>query len=220
MNTLTPADNVPETTARSTRKWAAVASFLLAVAFIVAPFIYLTGELKSAFGLFTYSLADFLYGPVWAASLVMVVFALRERMGELAPRRMTLALLVAILAAGTMLLVAMIRSANRQYYILHQELTYSTVLIVWTTLVAGVSGAGWHLFGWVLMLTGSAGWASRRLPRPFCILSWVVGMVALFVYLFPELEGFVILFGVVWAVWQGILFWMGARAKTPAPVTY
>ncbi len=206
-----------ETSALTTRKWAALASFLLAVAFIVSPYIYLTGELKSAIGPFAYSLADFLYGPVWAASLVMVVFALRERLSEYAPRRMALALLIAVLAAGAMLLVAMIRSANRQYYLLHPDLTYETVLVMWATLVTGVSSAGWHLFGWALLLTGSAGLASRRLPRALSILSLVIGIAALFVYLFPELEGFVILFGVVWAVWQGILFWIRLRVKTHAP---
>lgn len=213
MNTLPPVESDPVTPAPSTRKWAAVASFLLAVAFIVAPFVYLTGELKSAFGPFTYSLADFLYGPVWAASLVMVVFALREQMADFAPRRMTLALLVAVFAAGAMLLVAMIRSANRQYYLLHPDLTYETVLVVWTTLVTGVTSTGWHLLGWVLLLTGSAGWTSRRLPRALCFLSCVIGIAALFVYLFPELEGFVVLFGVAWSLWQGILFWRGVRVK-------
>ena len=67
------------------QKWGGLASFLLAAAFVVAPFIYLVGNLRDAFGPFTYALADFLYGPVWAASLVTAVFALRERIGA-APR--------------------------------------------------------------------------------------------------------------------------------------
>lgn len=55
------------------RSAALISSFLLAVAFIVAPLIYLVGDLRDAMGPFAYSLADFLYGPVWAASLVTVV---------------------------------------------------------------------------------------------------------------------------------------------------
>ena len=66
------------------QKWGGLASFLLAVAFIVPSWIYLTGDLRAANGPLAYDLADFLYGPVWAASLVMAVFALRERMGEAA----------------------------------------------------------------------------------------------------------------------------------------
>ena len=150
------------------QKWGGIASLLLAAAFIVAPFIYLVGNLRDAFGPFTYSLADFLYGPVWAASLVTAVFALRERIGAGAPRRMNLALLAALLAAGMFVAVACIRSANRHYHLTHPDLHLegsTTVLVVWATLVAGVLAAGWHFLGWVQVLVGSAGWTSRRLPR-------------------------------------------------------
>src|SRR5215510_6980930 len=141
------SDSNAGTSAQSTQKWGGLASFLLAVAFIVAPTIYLFGNLRDAMGAFSYSVADFLYGPVWAASLVTMVFALRERIGERAPRRMSLALLAAALAAGAMVAVACIRAANRHYHLIHPELhleNSSTVLIVWTTLVAGMTGVGWH----------------------------------------------------------------------------
>ncbi|MFN8454632.1 MAG: hypothetical protein U0401_08170 [Anaerolineae bacterium] len=64
------------------QKWGGIASFLLAVAFIVPGFIYLTGNLQEASGPLVYALADFLYEPVWAASLITAVLALRERLGE------------------------------------------------------------------------------------------------------------------------------------------
>jgi hypothetical protein len=138
------------TSAITMQKWGGLASFLLVVAFIVAPLIYLLGNLRDALGPFTYALADFLYGPAWAASLITAVLALRERIGERAPRRMSLAVLAAVLAAGAMVLIACIRSANRQYHLIHPELhleTSITVLLVWTTIVAGVTGAGWHSWG-------------------------------------------------------------------------
>ena len=72
------------------QKWGGLTSFLLAVAFIASSFLYFTGNLRDAIGPFAYSLADFLYGPVWAASLVTAVFALREHIGERAPRRLCL----------------------------------------------------------------------------------------------------------------------------------
>jgi hypothetical protein len=120
---------------------------VLALAFVVAPFIYLVGDLRAAMGAFAYNVADFLYGPAWAASLVTLIFALREQLGERAPRRMTLALMAAALAAAAMLAVACIRSANRTYHLMHPELhleTVTDVLVVWTTLVAGYR-RGWHL---------------------------------------------------------------------------
>jgi len=195
---------------QAVQKCGGVASFLLAVAFVVAPLIYLTGNLRDAFGPLAYDLADFLYGPVWSASLVTLIFALRERIGERAPRRMTLALLAALLAAGAMVAVACIRSANRHYHLAHPELhleNYSMVLLVWTTLVAGVLATGFHFLGWTLVLVGSAGWTSHRLPRPLSGLYIVAGTASLFVYLRPDFEGMVATLGAVAGIWQGILLW-------------
>jgi hypothetical protein len=202
------------------QKWGGLASFLLVLAFIVAPWIYLTGNLRDAFGAVTYDLADLLYGPVFAASLVTAFFALREHIGERAPRRMSLALLAAVLAAGAMVFVACIRSANRHYHLAHPDLHLegnTTVLIMWTTLVAGVTGAGWHFLGWALVLLGSAAWTSERLPRLLCILYLVGGIAALFVYLFPDLEGLAGLLGIAWGIWQGIYFWRARSGETQAP---
>jgi hypothetical protein len=130
-------------------------------------------------------------GPLWGASLVTAVFTLRERIGALAARRMNLALLAAVLAAGAFVAVACIRSANRQFHLIHPELHLeesTSVLGVWTTIVAGVIGAGWHFLGWALVLLGSTGWTSRRLPRVLSVLCLVAGAVSLLEYQLPELE--------------------------------
>lgn len=199
---------------------ALIGSILLAVAFIVAPLIYLVGNLQDALGPLFYAIADFLYGPVWAASLVSVVFVLRERIGERAPRRMSLALSAAILAAGTMVLIACIRSANRNYHLLHPELlleSSQTVLTVWTTLVTGLTGAAWHFLGWSLVLIASAGWTSRLLPRLLSILYVLAGIAAWFVYLLPVNEGLATLLGMVISLWQGILLWKGKPEEMQFP---
>lgn len=190
------------------QKWGGAAFFLLAAASLVAPFIYLVGNLRSPLGPIGYDLADFLFGPVWAASLVTGVLALRERLGQRAPRRMTLALLAAFAAAAAMVTVACIRASNRHYHLIHPELQLETstpVLVVWTTLVAGVTAAGWHFLGWVLVLAGSAGWTSRRMPRPLALLYLAAGAAALFGYVSPESEGLIVLLLVMVSIWQGIL---------------
>ena len=204
------------------QKWGGLASFLLGVSFIVAPMIYLVGNLRDAWGPFGYSVADLLYGPVWAASLVTMVFALRERMVERAPRRMSLALLAAALAAATMVLVACIRSANRNYHLIHPDLhleNNQTVLIVWATLVAGVSAAGFHFLGWAMVLIGSAGWTTRFLPRVLSVLYLLAGIASMFVYLLPENEGLVVLLGVVISIWQGIFLLRASPGETQTPDT-
>ena len=212
--------NILANPSSATLKWGGLASFLMAVSFIIAPLIYLTGNLRDTLGPLSYDLADFLYGPVWAASLVTAVFTLRERMGEYAPRRMSLALLAALLAAGATVAVACIRSANRHYHLIHPELHLeesSTVLIVWTTLVAGMISTAWHFLGWALVLIGSAGWTSRRLPRLLSVLYLVAGTSSLFVYLLPSSEGNAAVFGVMVSIWQGILLWKAKPEETQAP---
>ena len=191
-------------------KWGGVASFLLAVSFVIAPAIYLAGNLRDTFGAFTYDLADFLYGPVVSASLITVVYVLRERIGESAFRRMDLALLAAVLSAVGMAAVAFIRASNRHYHLIHPELNLensTTVLIVWATLVAGMNAVGFHFLGWTFVLLGSASWTSRIFPRLLTVLYFLAGVSSLFVYLFSELEGFVLLLGIIIGIWQGILLW-------------
>ena len=202
------------------RPAALISAILLVVTFIVAPLIYFTGNLRDALGPLSYDVADFLYGPVWAASLISMVFVLRERIGERAPRRMSLALLAAVLAAGITVVVALIRSSNRHYHLLHPELHLENsrdVLVVWTTLVAGLTNAAWHFLGWALVLIGSAGWTSRYLPRLLSILYLVAGVISLFVYLLPGSDGNAGVLSVVVIIWQGILLWTGKSEETPVP---
>jgi hypothetical protein len=130
---------------------------------------------------------------------------------------MSLALVATILAAGAMIAVACIRSANRHYHLVHPELHLEEsieVLVVWTTLVAGVTGAGWHFLGWALLLIGSAGWTSRKLPPPLTVLYLVGGVVSLFVYLLPDLEGLAGMLVIVISIWQGLLLWKPGSAET------
>jgi hypothetical protein len=47
------------------QKWGGLACILMAAAFVVAPLIYLIGDLRLAMGPPAYSVADFLYGPLW-----------------------------------------------------------------------------------------------------------------------------------------------------------
>lgn len=214
-----PRDANVGASALTIQKWGGLASFLMAVAFIAPSWIYLTGNLQDATGPLIYALADFLYGPVWAASLVAAVFALRERIGERAPRRMTLALLAAFVAAGATVGVACIRSANRRYLLIHPELspgTSTTVLVTWTTIVEGVIATGWHFLGWALVLVGSAGWTTRQLPRVLSMLYLVGGAASLFVYVLPDIAANIVALGVVVSIWQGILLWKAEPGETQA----
>ena len=66
-------------------------------------------------------------------------------------------------------------------------------------------GTAWHALGWVLLLIGSAGWTSARLPRPLSALYMLAGAVSLFVYVLPETEMTALLLVVVVTASQGML---------------
>lgn len=191
-------------------KWGGLASFLLAISFLVAPLIYLTGNIHPPLGIITYDLADFLYGPLLSASLIVVTYVLREHIGEHAPRRMDLSFAAALLSALGMAAVACIRSSNRHYHLSHPELNLqdsTTVLMIWTTLVTGMNAVGFHFLGWMYVLLGSASWTSRLFPRLLIGFYFLAGVSSLFVYLLPDLEGLALFLGIIINVWQGILLW-------------
>jgi hypothetical protein len=205
---MMPDTPLPTMRSDTLQKWGGLASLLLPVVFIVPESIYLVGNLRDSFGPLGYSLADFLYGPVKAACLVMAGYALTEHIGRHAPRQMSLARWAVLLSAGMFVLTAIIRSTNRQYHLSHPDLHLemdTTVLVVWGTLVSGTIAAGWHFLGWSLLLLGSAGWTSARLPRALCVLYLVTGAAALFLYLLPAIDPIVVIPGAVATIWQGLL---------------
>jgi hypothetical protein len=207
-------------TAVTLQRWGGFTSFVLAVVFIIPEAIYLTGKLEEANGPLTYALADFLYGPVKAVCLVVTVYALRERIGERAPRLMSLATLTAILAAAMFVAAALFRSTNRQYHLAHPELHLemsSTVLAVWGTLVGGVIATACHFLGWSLLLIGAAGWISARLPRALCMLYWLVGVISLLAYLWRDGDLNMVMLASLLCIWQGIMLLRVEPAATPPP---
>ncbi len=213
-----------ETSERSStasfQKSGGLASLLLAIAFLGPEYIYLTGNLRAANGPFTYAVADFLYGPLRAATLVISIYALTERIGDRAPRRINLARLTAALAAVVFVTAALLRATNRQYHLSHPELhleTAATVLLVWATLVAGIIATGWHMLGWSLVLLGWAGWTSGRLPRALSVLDVAAGAASMVVYLVPDLEGMVVMLGVAISIWHGMLLLRVEPAERASP---
>ena len=211
--------NILASPSSATLKWAGFASFLLAVTFIVAPLIYLMGNLRDAMGPLSYDVADFLYGPVWAASLVTVVFTLRERMGEYAPRRMSLALLAACWRQGD--------GSRCLYSVCQPPLPFDSSRAASGELLncphrvdhpcGGHDSDSMALPG----MGDGAGWVGRldfppSSPPIECAV-FSSGTLSLFVYLLPDSEGNAAVLGVVVSIWQGILLWKAEPGGTQAP---
>lgn len=187
-----------------------LASFILAVSFIVAPLIYLMGNLRNTAGVLAYQAADWLYGPVLSISLIVLIHIVREQIGQAASRRMDLSFAAAVLSAAGMAAVAFIRASNRQYHLAHPELHLedsATVLLIWTTLVAGFNGLGFHFMGWTFILLGTASWSAGFFPPALSVLQALTGVAALFVYLLPELEGLALMLGTISCLWQAAFLW-------------
>jgi hypothetical protein len=195
---------------------------MLAATFLGGTVLYFPGLLKDMRG---YYVADAFLGPLWAPGLIAVVFVLREQIGERAPRRMTLALIGAALAGLMMVTAAVIRSTNRGYLDLHPELDArmtQAAYLAWITIVHTAIAVGQHFLGWTLLLTASAGWTSRQLPRLLCGVLALAGVLALTAYLDtnwnaefgrPDLA----LLGLIWGIWQGIIFLRAKPPEMPAP---
>lgn len=208
------------------RKWGGLASFVMAGVFIVAPVIYLVA-LPAATGLAlpdfsdpfklrpvlanpVFDLGDFLFGPIWGASLVVATVALREHLGETVQRRTFLAVIAAGLSAALFVGAASVQTIGRHYTALHTEMdasVYEAVFRASSIVVPGMTSAGRHFLGWLLILLGSAGMASKKLPKALSILYIVGGVPSLVAYLIPGLGEVILALGVIWNIWQGVLLW-------------
>lgn len=61
---------------------------------------------------------------------------------------------------------------------------------------------------------GGVGWMDMETPAvALCALYVGAGILSLFIYLFPDLEGGAALLSLVWEVWQGIVLWRGERSE-------
>jgi uncharacterized membrane protein len=80
-----------------------------------------------------------------------------------------------------------------------------------------MTAASWHFLGWALVLVGSSGWTSGRLPHLLSALYVVTGISSLFVYLLPNADATAGALGVIVSIWQGILLWRTKPQETQAP---
>lgn len=210
------------------QKWGSVASFVQAGIFLIAPVIYFvilpnaTGlagpEFNDPFKLRpvltnpAFDFGDFLFGPLWGASLVLSLAGMREYFGNNAPRRMQLAIIFSCISAALFVAGGVVQTIGRHYISAHPELdniVFESIFRTLSMVVPGLTSSGRHFLGWTLVIVGSAGWATSTLPRTLCILYFIGALLGLFAYLSPGIGELILLPGVIWNVWQGILLWRG-----------
>lgn len=207
-------------------KWGSIASFVQAAIFLIAPMIYFvvlpmaTGlngpdfndpfKLRPVLANPAFDFGDFLFGPLWAASLVLSLLAMSEYLGASAPRRMRFAIITSSLSAALFVAAGIVQTIGRHYISMHPELEASVFESIFRTLsmiVPGLTSSGRHFLGWTLILLGSAGWATPGFPRTLSIIYFAGALLALFAYLSPGIGELILLPGMIWNIWQGILLW-------------
>lgn len=186
------------------KKLGGIASFLQAIIFFITPVVYfvivpaatgLTGsdfsdpfKLRSVLANPVFDLGDFLLGPLWAASLVISLLAMRDYFDDTAPRLMQMAIITSSLSAVLFVAGGIVQTTGRHYISMHPELAANVFESVFRSLsmvVPGLTSSGWHFLGWTLILLGMSGWTTNKLPRTLCVIYFVGALLALFAYLSP-----------------------------------
>lgn len=215
------------------KKLGSIASFLQAIIFLITPVIYfvivpaatgLTGsdfsdpfKLRSVLANPVFDFGDFLLGPVWAASLVISLLGMREFFDDTAPRQMHLAIIFSSLSAALFVAGGVVQTTGRHYISMNSELDANIFEGIFRSLsmvVPGLTSSGRHFLGWTLILLGMAGWTTSKLPRTLCIIYFIGALLALFAYLSPGIGELILLPGIIWNVWQGILLWRDDSTPT------
>lgn len=218
------------------RKWGSVASFVQAAIFLIAPVIYfvvlpmatgLTGtdfndpfKLRFVLANPAFDLGDFLFGPLWAASLVVSMLAMSEYLGDASPRRMQMVIISSSLSAALFVAGGVVQTVGRNYISIHPELDANVFESIFRTLsmvVPGLTSSGRHFLGWTLLLLGAVGWTTPKFPRTLCIIYFAGALLALFAYLSPGIGELILLPGIIWNVWQGILLWRSGSIPASTP---
>ena len=204
----------------NTQRWGGAASMVLGIVVVLGPLIYFTNAVRDPLSPFGYAIADLMYGPVLAASLVGSMSVIKEEIGDKASRRMAFALIAASLAALALVTAAIMRSGNRAYFIRYEQdmgkEEYAAIMRTILMTVQGTIRTGHHFIGWSLLLMGSASWNSGLFPRPLIVLALIAGLLNFFTYLLPEAEELptVLLTG-IWAIWQGVALWRRGSGSMP-----
>jgi hypothetical protein len=139
---------------------------------------------------------------LWSIALILIVLALRERMQASAPNLMRMAVIgVSIscalwLAAGLIWIVGMPSIVSAK-----DASAYRAVMGA----AFGLFMAGDHAEGWVLLLIGWAALKTRGLLRILSYFIMLKGIVGIFEFAAQPLMFVILLIGIVWGVWLGVV---------------
>jgi hypothetical protein len=139
---------------------------------------------------------------LWSIALILIVLALRERMQASAPNLMRIAVIGVSISCALWLAAGLIDIVGNPSIVSAKDVSaYRAV----TGVYLGLSIAGDHAVGWVLLLIGWAALKTKGLPRILSYLSVLVGIIMILEFAVQPLMLVSLFFGIVWGLWLGVV---------------
>jgi hypothetical protein len=138
----------------------------------------------------------------FSIAFILIVLALRERMQASAPNLMRIAVIGVSISCALWLAAGLIDIVGNPSIVSAKDVSaYRAV----TGVYLGLSIAGDHAVGWVLLLIGWAALKTRGLPRILSYLSVLVGIIMILEFAVQPLMLVSLFFGIVWGLWLGVV---------------
>jgi len=152
------------------------------------------------------TLIDFIYLGM-AATFLLLVFALHERLGSIAPGVMRISAAAGVIASGLFLSYGMINFIGNPVAVhtaIYDVVMGKTLYLVLRTVANGLNAAALFAAGWSILLAGWTARNSRQLTNLLSNLLMGAGVILIgsFVLLPVGLLG--VLLAPVWSIWLGI----------------
>jgi hypothetical protein len=138
----------------------------------------------------------------WSIAFILIVLALRERMQTSAPNLMRIALIGVSISCALWLAAGLINIVGMPSIVSAKDA--SAYRAVWGVYF-GLSIAGDHALGWVLLLIGWAALKTRGLPRILSYLSVLLGIIGILEFAVQPFMFVFLFLGIVWGLWLGVV---------------
>jgi hypothetical protein len=139
---------------------------------------------------------------LWSITLILIVLALRERMQASAPNLMRIVVIGASISCALWLATGLIAIVGTPSIVSAKDVSANRAVM---GVFLGLSNAGDHALGWVLLLIGWAALKTRGLPRILSYLSVLAGIIGILQFAVQPLVFATLFLGIVWGLWLGVV---------------
>ena len=139
---------------------------------------------------------------LFSIAFILIILALGERMQASEPNLMRIAVIGVSIVCAVWLAAGLIGIASMPSIVSAKDASAFRAV---NGVYLGLSFAGDHAWGWVLLLIGWAALKTRGLPRTLSYFSVLSGIVGIFEFVVMPLMFVYLLLGIIWGVWLGVV---------------